>query len=71
MSITIEMIEVLHKQGEKAALDGLREKVQSLLIQNQKLVEEQEQRDMSTDRAMGIISALTWVMSEVDKQAEE
>lgn len=68
MKITPEIIAILHKQGEQTALDSLREKVQNLLTQNQKLVEEQEQRDMSTDRAMGVISALTWVMSEVDKQ---
>lgn len=68
MKITPEIIAILHKQGEQTALDRLREKAQNLLTQNQKLVEEQEQRDMSTDRAMGVISALTWVMSEVDKQ---
>ena len=67
MKITPEIIAVWQKQGRS----NLRAKVEDLLAKTETLVESQEKRDMSTDRSMGVISALSWVMSELDREDRE
>ena len=67
MKITPEIIAIWQKQGRS----NLRTKVEDLLEKTETLVESQEKRDMSTDRSMGVISALCWVMSELDREDRE
>ena len=67
MKITPEIIAIWQKQGR----DNLRTKVKDLLTKTETLVESQEKQDMSTDRSMGVISALWWVMSELDREDRE
>ena len=67
MKITPEIIAIWQKQGR----DNLRTKVKDLLAKTETLVESQEKQDMSTDRSMGVISALWWVMSELDREDRE
>ena len=67
MKITPEIIAILQKQGRS----NLRTKVEDLLEKTETLVQSQEKRDMSTERSMGVISALCWVMSELDKEDGE
>ena len=64
MKITPEIIAIWQKQGR----GNLRTKVEDLLEKTETLVESQEKRDMSTERSMGVISALSWVMSELDRE---
>ena len=64
MKITPEIVAIWQKQGR----GNLRTKVEDLLAKTETLVESQEKRNMSTDRSMGVISALSWVMSELDKE---
>ena len=67
MKITPEIIAIWQKQGR----GNLRTKVKDLLTKTETLVESQEKQDMSTDRSMGVISALWWVMSELDREDRE
>lgn len=67
MKITPEIVAIWQKQGRS----NLRSKVEDLLAKTETLVESQEKRDMSTDRSMGVISALCWVMSELDREDRE
>ena len=67
MKITPEIIAIWQKQGRC----NLRTKVEDLLAKTETLVESQEKRDMSTERSMGVISALSWVMSELDREDRE
>jgi hypothetical protein len=64
MKVTPEIVAIWQKSGRS----NLRTKVADLLASTERLVESQENRGMATERAMGMISALTWVMSEIDKQ---
>ena len=64
MKITPEIVAIWQKQGR----GNFRTKVEDLLAKTETLVESQEKRNMSTDRSMGVISALSWVMSELDKE---
>ena len=67
MEITPEIIAIWQKQGRC----NLRTKVEDLLAKTETLVESQEKRDMSTERSMGVIGALSWVMSELDREDRE
>ena len=67
MKITPEIIAIWQKQGRC----NLRTKVEDLLAKTETLVESQEKRDMSTERSMGVISALSRVMSELDREDRE